>query len=139
MIYSDKMPQRKEVNINYKNMLYESILTKSKDWEYEAEWRVIHIDKDSGREDGKSINFVKPVCIYLGKRQHDTVKKNNKKLEVINEKTPDISTLDAYASDKFQVDINKIIEYKHDNEKIKLYGFDLSRDSFQLKRRTYKV
>ena len=131
------MPQRKEVNINYKNMLYESILTKSKDWEYEAEWRVINIDKDSGGEDGKRIKFVKPVCIYLG--QHDTVKKNCEKFEIIKEKTPDINTLEAYASDKFQVDINKIIDYKHHNEKIKLYGFDLSRDSFQLKRRTYKV
>lgn len=54
VIYSNKMPQRMTLDINNKKELNESILTKSKDWEYEAEWRVIDIDGDNA---GKSVCF----------------------------------------------------------------------------------
>lgn len=137
VIYSNKMPQRKELNINNKKMLYESILTKSEDWSYEAEWRVIDIDENSRGKDGKLTEFVKPISIYLGKRQQDTIKKNHERFAIIKKQNPAASALEAFASDEFQVDINKIIDYKH-KEKIKLYDFDLSRDSFQLKRRSYE-
>lgn len=137
VIYSNKMPQRKELDIGKKDRLYESILTKSKDWEYEAEWRIIDIDEKKAGQNGKLIEFIKPVAIYMGKRQQDTVSKNHDKFNAIKETKPDANALEAFLSDEFQVDINKIIAYKH-KEKIKLYDFDLSRDSFKLKRRSYE-
>lgn len=137
IIYSKKMPQRKVLNINNKNMLYESILTKSEDWSYEAEWRVINIDENSRGENGKLIGFVKPVSIYLGKRQNDTVEKNHERFNIIKQQNQHINAWETFASDEFQVDISKIIAYKH-KEKIQLYDFDLSRDSFQLQRRSYE-
>lgn len=137
VIYSNRMPQRKELDIENKDMLYESILTKSKDWEYEAEWRVIDIDENRIGENGKLIEFIKPVSIYMGKRQNDTIKKNHERFNIIKKQKPDSNAWKAFESDEFQIDINKIIDYKH-KEKIKLYDFDLSRDSFQLKRRSYE-
>ena len=138
VIYSDKMPQKKELDIENKDMLYESILTKSKDWKYEAEWRIIDIDGNSRGENGKPLKFVKPVSIYLGKRQNDTVKKNHEKFNIIKEQKPDSNASEVFESDEFQVDINAIINYKHE-EKIELYDFDLSRDSFQLERKIYNI
>ena len=137
VIYSDKMPQNKELDIRNKDMLYESILTKSKDWEYEAEWRIIDIDEKTAGENGKLIEFIKPISIYMGKRQQDTVARNHDKFNTIKETKPDANAQEAFSSDEFQVDINEIIKYKH-KEKIELYDFDLSRNSFQLKRRSYK-
>ena len=137
VIYSNKMPQRKELDIGKKDMLYEAILTKSKDWEYEAEWRIIDIDEKNAGKNGKLIEFIKPVSIYMGKRQQNTVGRNHDKFNAIKATKPDANAVEAFSSDEFQVDINKIIAYKH-KEKIKLYDFDLSRDSFELKRRSYE-
>lgn len=137
VIYSDKMPQKKALDIGNKDMLYESILTKSKDWEYEAEWRIIDIDEKKAGDNGKLIEFIKPVSIYMGKRQQDTVTRNHDKFNTIKKTKPNANAQEAFSSDEFQVDIDEIIKYKH-KEKIELYDFDLSRNSFQLKRRSYK-
>ena len=138
VIYSNKMPQRMTLDINNKKELYESILTKSKDWEYEAEWRIIDIDGDNAGKNGKLIEFVKPVSVYLGNRQHDTVSKNHEKFKAIKKTKSDANASEAFASNEFQVDIDRIISYKH-KEKIKLYDFDLSREGIRLERRTYYV
>ena len=73
----------------------------------------------------------------MGKRQQDTVARNHGKFNTIKETKLDANAQEAFSSDEFQVDINEIIKYKH-KEKIELYDFDLSRNSFQLKRRSYK-
>ena len=138
LIYSNRMPQKEELNISNKDLLYESILTKGKEWKYEMEWRIIEIDENSSGKNGKLIEFVKPVSIYLGKRQQDTVKKNHERFDEIKKQKSDANPMEEFSSDEFQVDIGKIISYKR-KEKIELYDFDLSRNSFQLKRRTYKV
>lgn len=73
----------------------------------------------------------------MGKRQQDTVSRNHDKFNTIKETKPDANAQEAFSSDEFQVDINEIIKYKH-KEKIKLYDFELSRNSFELKRRSYE-
>lgn len=141
LIYSKKMPQMKELDIRKKNTLYESILTKNKDWEYETEWRIIDIDENDVRKAGKLIEFVKPVSIYLGERhsnnvQNNSIEKNHNKFDEIRKQNPNANKSEPFSLDEFQVDINKIMDYKR-KEKVELYEFDLSRDSFQLKRRKF--
>lgn len=75
--------------------------------------------------------------LYIGSRQQDTVSKNHDKFKVVKEAKPDANVQDVFSSDEFQVDISKIIEYKR-KEKIELYDFKLSRDSFKLNRRRYE-
>ena len=135
------MPQMKELDIRKKNTLYESILTKNKDWEYETEWRIIDIDENDVRKAGKLIEFVKPVSIYLGERhsnnvQNNSIEKNHNKFDEIRKQNPNANKSEPFSLDEFQVDINKIMDYKR-KEKVELYEFDLSRDSFQLKRRKF--
>lgn len=137
VIYSNKMPQRKKLDIGNKDVLYEAILTKSEDWKYEEEWRIIDIDEKKTGRNGKLIDFIKPVSIYMGKRQQDTVGINYDKFNAIKETKPNTNAQEAFSLDEFQVDIDKIIAYKH-KEKIKLYDFELSRDSFELKQRSYE-
>ena len=132
------MPQMKELDIRKKNTLYESILTKNKDWEYETEWRIIDIDENDMGKNGKLIEFVKPVSIYLGERQsnnvqNNSIQKNYDKFDEIRKQNPNANKSELFPSDEFQADINKIMDYTQ-KEKIELYEFDLSRDSFQLKR-----
>lgn len=137
VIYSTKMPQEKDLNILDNNMLYQSILTKSEDWKYEFEWRIIDIDRHSAGKNGKRIEFVKPVSIYMGQRQQNGVSINHKKYNKIKGNDPNADALNAFKSDDFYVDINKIINYKR-TEKIELYDFDLSRNSFNLIPRSYR-
>lgn len=49
--------------------LFKTAITKSKDWEYEQEWRIIYLDSFPNYTDfsGKHyIQFIKPKSIYLG-------------------------------------------------------------------------
>ena len=89
-------------------------------------------------KNGKLIEFVKPVSIYLGERQsnnvqNNSIQKNYDKFDEIRKQNPNANKSELFPSDEFQADINKIMDYTQ-KEKIELYEFDLSRDSFQLKR-----
>ncbi|MGI6501673.1 MAG: DUF2971 domain-containing protein [Anaerostipes sp.] len=138
VIYSNKMPQEKTIKAKEKNLLYNTILVKSKEWMYEVEWRIIDIDESKAGQNGKSIPFVTPVSIYMGKCQTDTISKNHSKFKEIKEKNPSVKSIEIFNSDEFYIDENKIEAYvKHEN--IELYDFDLNRSDFKLKRRTYKI
>ena len=138
VIYSNRMPKVKNADIDNKSALLKSILTKSKEWSYEQEWRIIEINKDIAGTAGKKIPFEKPIEIYMGKRQEDGIRVNNEKRRAIRKRNPSAKEVDISQSDDFYVDINWIIYYVK-QEKIKLFDFELSRKDFRLSRCTYRV
>ena len=138
VIYSNRMPKVKNADIDNKSALLKSILTKSKEWSYEQEWRIIEINKDIAGTAGKKIPFEKTIEIYMGKRQEDGIRVNNEKRRAIRERNSSAKEVDISKLDDFYVDINWIIHYVK-QEKIKLFDFDLSRKDFHLSRCTYRV
>ena len=82
VIYSDKMPLltvedffKGELAIN-KYILNEMLLTKSRDWEYEREWRVILMRQDQSKDyDLRGIFEDELEAVYLGCRMSQGDKK----------------------------------------------------------------
>jgi hypothetical protein len=131
VIYSKTMPKTENADINIPNSLLKYILTKSDEWSYEHEWRIVKVNKDMEGKNGTLEEFEKPTRIYIGQRQEDSIDLNKEMLSEIKIRNPKINEVEAYQSDGFYVDINTIIQYKN-REKIRLFYFDLSREKFEL-------
>lgn len=112
VIYSKKMPQESELDLHNGNGLLKSILTKSIDWSYEQEWRIVNIDESISGEAGKLIDFEKPIEIYIGTRQQKCININHEKYKIEKSINPEQSPNEIFQSDDFYVDINQIIYYK---------------------------
>lgn len=136
VIYNKQMPQIKDIDFNSPETLYECILTKSVDWKYEYEWRIIKIDKNSNGKSGNLIPFIEPDAIYMGTRSKNTSSHNHSCFEKLlkEEKT---KGKEVYKNKNFYVDQNSIFEYAR-RENVLLFEFELNRKEFKLNRRTIK-
>ena len=144
VIYSDEMPQGKELGLNKTDSLMKYILTKYSDWSYEKEWRIIQID-NTCTESGKLITFERPLEVYmgLGKRVEDKYRRNHKKLAELKQKDNLLKVSEAIEKDDFYVDDTKITDYRRklrdEGQKIGLYNFELSRQKFELEPRKWSI
>ena len=94
------MKTRQIPNATFEKIMYE-LLSKSKDWDYEKEWRILNI---SGNP---SMRLPKPRKIFLGANMEDTIKQRiisiakNKKIPVYQM----FLSADRYKFDYYQLEI----------------------------------
>ena len=90
-------------DFNEKNCVHMFLITKSSQWEYEEEWRILmHIeDKDNPEEKGKSYKFKNGLItgIILGCEMKD--RKKEKISELIREYQPQVKIYDAIKDENF--------------------------------------
>ena len=74
--YSQKYNQCEKGSNAEDSRRYELSLafTKSKEWEYEKEWRLLLLNDDKNFDKGKPISFILPKKIYLGCKAGQTLK-----------------------------------------------------------------
>lgn len=144
VIYSNEMPQEKELSLDKPYSLMKYILTKYSEWSYEKEWRIIQIDSTC-TESGKLIAFEKPLEVYMGleKKVENKYSKNHEKYDTLKSKDNSIKVSEVIKNDDFYVDNIKITNYRrklrYAGEKLGLYNFELSRQKFELERRKWDI
>lgn len=144
VIYSDEMPQEKEIDLDKTDSLMKYMLTKCRDWSYEKEWRIIQIDRTCTKS-GKLISFERPVEVYMGstKKVEEKYRRNHEKFARLKEQDHSIKASVAIEQDDFYVDDMKITNYRRklreNGQKMRLYNFELNRQKFELERRTWST
>lgn len=79
VLYSNKIDIRPPKNETKEELLRYQLsiaFTKSKEWEYEKEWRLLEINEEQKDKNGFLISFVKPKRIYLGCRVSDKLRED---------------------------------------------------------------
>lgn len=66
--YSEKYNQceKGSNDEDFRRYILSLAFTKSKEWEYEKEWRLLFLDDDENSDKGNKISFILPKKIYLG-------------------------------------------------------------------------
>ena len=122
VIYDDLLPS---VQTNKQGVgdFYKEVLTKSIQWEHEAEWRIVRCNIEKTGECGYPLPFIKPSKIILGYKQRYTPKENANIRGIVGE-------------ENLYVDINEWLNYAK-NESVKLSDYTLEHCSYKLHERFY--
>lgn len=139
VVYSEEMVPITEYT---KDNRIIGMLVKAKCWEHEREWRMIKLADDDTLASGEVIKDIPvPTAFYYGSRIWNNEQENyeSKREITINckemkDKECKITVPLSYEDQA--VSIEQIMDYT--KGKMKLYGFDLSRNEFKLQRITLK-
>ena len=136
VVYSDNMLQITKYTENNRII---GMLVKAKCWQHEKEWRMIKLADENSLENGELVeNIPLPTAFFYGIRIWNNERENieskheyNVLCKEIKDKKCKISINPPY--EDMTVDIQYIMQYTKE-KKIPLYGYELSRNEFSLKK-----
>ncbi|HPS31293.1 MAG TPA: DUF2971 domain-containing protein [bacterium] len=137
LMKSKFLNEKLQINKHIQKTILKSLITKSRFWNYEKEWRLIISNQDDYVFSDGTIPFVKPESIYMGCRIENNLKKHL--VKYAEEKNIDI--YQAYQLDeKFElsfckVTTNSIKQDEYDEKTRKYYRKENEKEKWYLIRK----
>ena len=115
-------------------------LIKGKGWEHEREWRIISVDPDKSKENGKVVNGILPECIYVGCRDQNHIDNNWEQYYELYEIVKEPMALRKYVWEGYstKISLNEIMDKCEEckEKKIPLYWMSPAEGRIGLKKRS---